>query len=255
MRIIEFLLCATCFLVFTGSGTAIAQDSYESDNNTEAVDPDLVREYYQNHDSTAVVSRAFNAQELERLRQDPELTYRYTQGSTSLWDAFWLWVSYQLSKLFQNSGGSGDWDQLILFVLFASALVYVITRLLKVNTFRILYRNKERKPIEAIVEHENIHEMDFEKLLGEATEAKDYRLAVRLCYLWSLKMLADSDHLHWEPGKTNRDYLRDLRASPLSAGFRQLSYYFEYAWYGNFSVTPELFNRVNGIFSEWKTRI
>lgn len=254
MKITDLRRCLF-FVLYLMAGVASGQDEYGEVYPVEADNSGLVRKYYHNYDSSVVESRSFEAEDLERLREDPEFRYSYTRASMSLWDAFWIWVSYQLRDLFHTDSTSGNWDQLLLFILFAAVLVYVIIRLLKVNTFRILYSDKKGKPIEAIVEEENIHEMDFEKLLKEATEAKNYRLAIRLFYLWSLKMLADANHVHWEPGKTNHDYLKELTASQLNGGFRQLSYYFEYAWYGNFSVSPDLFNRVHGIFSEWKTRI
>lgn len=251
MRISEPLFCLMFLFCIAGSGISVAQDA----TFEQAVKENLTRDYYRNYDSLAYESRSFNPEALERLRQDPELSYSYTQASMTLWDAFWRWVSNQLRGFFQTDGVSGKWDQLLLFVFFAAALVYVIIRLLKINTFRLIYKDKGRSPVEGVVEHEDIHEMDFEKLLNEATDAKNHRLAIRLYYLWALKMLADANHLHWEPGKTNDDYLRELRTSPLNGGFRQLSYYFEYTWYGNFSVTTELFARVNGIFTEWKTHI
>lgn len=251
MKITEQLFCIVFFFCLVGSGISVAQDAVFK----QAAKENLTRDYYRNYDSLAYESRAFNPDVLEKLRQDPELSYSYTQASTTLWDAFWRWVSNQLRGFFQTDGASGKWDQLLLFVLFVSALVYAIIRLLKIDTFRILYKEKGRHPIEGIIVHEDIHEMDFEKLLKEAADAKNYRLAIRLYYLWALKMLADGNHLHWEPGKTNHDYLLELRTSSLKGGFRQLSYYFEYTWYGNFSVTNELFARVNGIFTEWKTRI
>ncbi|HLT72438.1 MAG TPA: hypothetical protein VKZ75_07280, partial [Cyclobacteriaceae bacterium] len=171
MRTTELLLCLIFFLCLSGSEISIAQDVYEPDVSTQAAREDLVKGYYRNYDSLAFESRTFNPQTLEELRQNPELRYSYSQASMTLWDAFWRWVSSQLRGLFRTDGVSGNWDQLILFVLFASALIYTIIRLLKINTFRILYKNKRSSPIEGIVEHEDIHEMDFENLLKEATDA------------------------------------------------------------------------------------
>ncbi|HEX7014189.1 MAG TPA: DUF4129 domain-containing protein [Cyclobacteriaceae bacterium] len=211
--------------------------------------------YYRNYDSTAVETRRYSEEKLARLKEDPELSYGYTQAPMSLWDAFWRWVDYHLRDLFHEGGGSPEWDRLFLFVLFVSALVYAIIRLLKFNTFRIFYGEKDKKPLEHAVEQEDIHEMDFEALMREATGSGNYRLAVRLLYLWALKLLADANHVTWEPGKTNLDYLAELDRTELKSGFRQLSYYFEYAWYGNFSITPELYQRVSGLFNTWKTTL
>lgn len=211
--------------------------------------------YYQNYDSTAVEKRRYSEDKLNSLKEDPELSYGYTRAPMSLWDAFWRWVDYQLRQLFNQGGGSPEWDRLILFVLFAAALVYAIIRLLKFNSFKIFYGEKEKKPLEHAIEEEDIHEMDFETLMKEATTAGNYRLAIRLLYLWALKLLTDANHVTWEPGKTNHDYLAELRKSDLKNGFRQLSYYFEYAWYGNFSISPELYKKVSGLFNDWKTTL
>lgn len=237
---IGLFFCLTLSLPFRGS----AQDYFKSDVP-----------YYRNYDSTAVDIRRYSEDKIKGLKEDPELSYGYTQARMTLWDSFWLWVAYQLRELFRDRGGSPEWDRLILFILFAAALVYTIIRLLKLNSVKIFYGEKEKKPVDHIVVEEDIHEMDFETLMKEATNSGNYRLAVRLLYLWSLKMLTDANLVTWEPGKTNHDYLSELRRSDLKGGFRQLSYYFEYAWYGNFSITPELYQRVSGLFNTWKTTL
>lgn len=211
--------------------------------------------YYQHYDSTVVEVRRYSEEELARLREDPELSYGYTRAAMTLWDAFWMWVAYQLRDLFHEGGGSPEWDRLILFVLFATGLVYAIIRLLKFNSFRIFYGEKAKKPLEHAIEQEDIHEMDFETLMKEATGKGNYRLAIRLSYLWALKLLTDAHYVNWEPGKTNHDYLAELNRTDLKSGFRQLSYYFEYAWYGNFSVSPELYRKVSALFNDWKTTL
>src|SRR5690606_38638086 len=153
----------------------------------------------QRADSAVVELRRYSEDKLASLKEDPELSYGYTQARMTLWDAFWQWFWYQLRDLFQEGEGSPQWDQLILFVLFAAALVYAIIRLLKFNTLRIFYGEKDKKPLEHAIEEEDIHEMDFDTLMKEATAAGNYRLAVRLLYLWALKLLTDANHVNWEP--------------------------------------------------------
>lgn len=252
MRIIKFSFCAGLLLLVLAWLPVRGQDD-------EFIPPEdgsgSERAYYQNYDSTTVEPRRYSEDKLARLKEDPELSYGYTRARMTLWDAFWLWVDYQLRQMFNRSGVSPDWDRLILFVLFAAALVYTIIRLLKFNSLRIFYGEKEKKPLEHVVEEEDIHEMDFETLMKDATNSGNYRLAVRLLYLWALKLLTDANHVTWEPGKTNHDYLAELSRMDLKKGFRELSYYFEYAWYGNFSITPELYNKVSGLFNDWKTTL
>jgi len=102
---------------------------------------------------------------------------------------------------------------------------------------------------------ENIHEMDFDKLIEDALMKKDYRGGVRLVFLYSLKMLSDKNLIHWDQGKTNHDYLDELKQDELRGGFNDLNLYFEYAWYGNFTINAETFAHVQQIFSVWKANL
>lgn len=97
--------------------------------------------------------------------------------------------------------------------------------------------------------------MDFEKLIREALEKKEYRYGVRLTFLYALKLLSDKQHVDWRPGKTNHDYLEELNEGELKTGFNELSFYFDYAWYGEFAVNENLFQRVQVIFDNWRKHI
>ena len=97
--------------------------------------------------------------------------------------------------------------------------------------------------------------MYFDKLIADAVAKGDFRTGIRLLFLKSLKILADRNFIQWEHGKTNHDYLAELKKDDLKKGFNELNYYFEYAWYGNFSVNDETFKRVQQVFREWNDRI
>jgi hypothetical protein len=49
--------------------------------------------------------------------------------------------------------------------------------------------------------------------------------------------------------------VNELRVPELKEPFSQLSYYFDYAWYGNFDVNRDLFERVNNIFNHLKGKV
>jgi hypothetical protein len=49
--------------------------------------------------------------------------------------------------------------------------------------------------------------------------------------------------------------MTELTTPDLKAGFGTLNFFFDYAWYGNFVITREHYERVNGIFTHWKTNI
>jgi hypothetical protein len=127
-------------------------------------------------------------------------------------------------------------------------VVVLVMMLLKVNAFKVFYSGEGTSTLRYNTLDENIHEMDFDKLIEEAMSKKDYRLGIRLVFLYALKMLSDKNHIHWDQGKTNHDYLDELKLAELKEGFSDLNYYFEYAWYGNFNINAEMFHHVQDIF-------
>jgi hypothetical protein len=127
--------------------------------------------------------------------------------------------------------------------------------ILRVNAFQIFYSGQGATTMRHGVLDENIHEMDFDQLIREATAQNDYRKAIRLLFLHALKILSDKHLVHWEQGKTNHDYLKELNVDEVKTGFNQLNFYFEHAWYGNFAVSENTFVKVQDIFKDWRERL
>lgn len=74
----------------------------------------------------------------------------------------------------------------------------------------------------------------------------DYREAVRLLYLQTLKRLSDEKRIDWQPYKTPTQYINEVRI-PV---FRQLTNHFLRVRYGNFEATEELFNSMKSLQEE-----
>jgi len=204
-------------------------------------------------DSSVVDTRNFDAAKLEKLKADPDMDYGRSPAAINLWERFKIWLNNLLSRLL-IAVDNANWFNILLTILAITALVYVILRLLKVDAFTMFYSGK-KTPASFGVLDEDIHAMDFDKLIHEALTKKEFRLAIRLLFLQSLKLLADKHHILWQPGKTNHDYLEELTAQQLKTGFNELNFYFEYAWYGNFIISEALYQKVDSIFKEWKTNV
>ncbi len=95
---------------------------------------------------------------------------------------------------------------------------------------------------------ENIHESDLEAYLRQALEMKNYNLAIRLYYLAILKELSLKKAIQWKKNKTNRQYLAEMRQSPLSARFAEATRAFERAWYGGHPVDEHHFQKLEPQF-------
>lgn len=240
---------------------AVAQEN-------EAVEIDstwMEEEYYEDEvsqeddegvsDSLHVTKRSFDEEQYAELKNDPALQYKEAPTiAESLWDRFLLWLSELFESMF-SSAVHTNWGRVFSYILGVAVVVVIIMMILKVDAFKVFYSGQGASTMNYTVFDENIHEMDFEAEIQRAVNQKDYRRGVRLVFLYSLKMLSDKHLINWDQGKTNHDYVAELKTGELKTGLNELSYYFDYAWYGNFAVTSELFNKVNGIFHEWKGKL
>lgn len=207
------------------------------------------------NDSSNVVVRKADDATLAELDEDAELNYDTDSPAVwSVWDRFLSKLNDLINSLFYW-GDTTDWGQFAAFSFIVVVLCMVILRILKIDALKMFYGASKTNTTKYAVLEENIHEMDFDKLIQDALTKKEFRLAIRLIFLQSLKLLADRQHIYWEPGKTNHDYLREVTTPELKADFAKLNYYFEWAWYGNFNISQETFNHVKDLFNHWKIKI
>ena len=191
-------------------------------------------------------SRGIPMEVMEEYRNSGDFDYRFGYERTiGLWDQIKRWLVEQLSRLF----GSVEIDfpiDWLLYIFCAAMIIFAILKLMGVNISGLFRRDESAADIDMQpVLDQDIHEINFEEEIRQAQQAQDYRKAVRLLYIWTLKRLSDADMVHWHRGKTNADYQRELQESTLLTDFRSLSIYYEYAWYGEFPVDASLYDKVD----------
>nr|WP_262904575.1 DUF4129 domain-containing protein [Hymenobacter lucidus] len=192
---------------------------------------DLARRVLPADRTTRVPLRQPTAGQLREFREQHEFHYVEVKSEQSGWDLFMARLWHWLGELLQTRGGKVVWEYGI-YALLVVLLVFVVLKLMQVDITRALGRAPRRSPLLYDTAAEDIHALDFNALLGEAEAAGNYRLAVRLGYLFVLKQLTDQGLVQWQPDKTNHDYLRELSAGTLRPAFRELTQQFEYVWYG-----------------------
>lgn len=205
-------------------------------------------------DSSPVVKRSFSAEKIKTLKDDPDLNYKVapTVGE-SLWERFLLWLSQILDEIFRGAVNT-NWGRVTVYILGFALLIVLIMMMLKVNAFKVLYSGQGTTQKYQVLD-ENIHEMDFDQLIQDAITRQDYRKGIRLLFLYALKLLSDKHLIYWKSGKTNHEYVSELHKSELKSGFNELSFYFDYAWYGNFKISQETFQKVHETFADWKNKL
>lgn len=99
---------------------------------------------------------------------------------------------------------------------------------------------------------ENIHELNFDEIIRKSENQKDFRLAVRYQFLFILKKLADQKIINWNPEKTNKDYISELKSADSKSNFKEVVYIFENVWYGEFEVDEQRYHYFKQKFINFK---
>ncbi|WP_422008374.1 DUF4129 domain-containing protein [Roseivirga pacifica] len=200
------------------------------------------------------VIRSFDESQLNELRQDSNYQYELVKPEpenfiSRLWNRITNWFY----SLFSN-GTTGDVLEILFYVLLATAFIYFLIKVFGVEVSTIFKPAKKPTTLDYQVDEEAIHEIDFDKEIKTALQAGNYRFAIRLIYLLSLKRASDAGLVNLMQGKTNREYLYELSGKPIEAEFTELSYLFDYTWYGHFEANEKLANKaeehLNAMFKE-----
>ncbi|MFN8348046.1 MAG: DUF4129 domain-containing protein [Spirosomataceae bacterium] len=233
------------FLIFLPGGTLRSQENRAQSADTISVEAPL--------DQGAFQPRYPTADRLNDFRKDR--SYNYEQDAPPPQNPlarFWYWLQRLLVDFFKSNSYQNFWQ----YVILAGLGGLIVWLLYKAEFLGGLFGRKAKEdPLAYHRLTENIHELDFNRLIDEATEQHHYRLAIRLYYLKILKQLTDKQLIHWQPTKTNRMYVNELENVALKKDFEQLTSQFEYVWYGEFQVTTVEFNVLKEQFQFFSGKI
>ena len=203
-------------------------------------------------DSSQLQLRHFDPQKIRAYKQQPDFRYNQTLPvDSSLWDKFWAWFWRQFRGL-ATANYSASMFRYIIIAVFIALIVFVVIKFTGVD-FK-LFSGKSKTIIVPYTESsDNIHEIDFKTEIDKAIMSANYRLAVRLMYLRSLKKLNNNNLINWQPEKTNQTYIKEIADPHKREQFSLLTTQFEYIWYGEFFIDKENFNQVKSNYDQFNT--
>lgn len=242
-RINVFLLVFVCYL----PALASPRPANESPDSVSRIVPDTL----------TLQSRSFEINKLNEFKADPDYLYSRPRQGMTFWQRFLLWVAMLLARfaMFTANTILGRIIVWIFYGLCACLILYVILRLLNLDVRDLFYKSAKSSRINFKIAEEDIHGLDFDKLIQDAVQRHQLRDAVRLVFLFSLKKLSDAGLIQWMPGKTNDEYLHELDQHPTRARLQELRYYFDYAWYGHFEINDRTFEQVQQVFRQFNDRL
>jgi hypothetical protein len=150
-----------------------------------------------------------------------------------------------------------SWFKTLFWMLLIGGFVALLIWFLATSNIS-LFRKKSKAALEQNnVEEaiENIFETDFEKEIQKAIDVANYRMAIRLMYLRTLRDLSLHNLINYTHEKTNSDYLFQLTGSPHYKSFFRLTRDFEYTWYGHFPLSQEGFAVMQNDFNNFKNQL
>ena len=149
------------------------------------------------------------------------------------------------------SGSSAVFVKWLLYLIGITVVCILIYQLIIKNGFK--KGEKLSKPIQEDGETLNPHEKPLDALeeeLARHLKNNDFRAAVRVQYLITLKNLVEKELIKWQNEKTNYHYQRELSGNKVHADFRYVISVFERVWYGLYYINSEEYQQVANRFEK-----
>jgi len=196
--------------------------------------------------------------DLNKKYSGEEFNYEIKTGeSQNLIARFLSWLSRGLNDIFgvNISPEAFKFLQYLIYFLMGGLVIYLIIRLLVNEKFNTIFTKKARSIIDIDLAEQHIESLDLDTLLQGALEDKNYRLAIRYHYLRVLKRLSQANIIEWHFDKTNSDYQNEITKPNLKSGFKEVSYLYDYIWYGEQSIDENSYETANSSFQSLNNSI
>lgn len=180
---------------------------------------------------------------LARWQTDPSYNYNRELQTPEV-DLFeWMYMQFHrlLDKIF-GSKFAEDYSEVILIALFVVLALLILWFLYKKRP--ALFMRTGGKALAYTVQEDTIYGVDFQAEINVALGKQNYKEAVRLLYLQTLKSLSDKEIIDWQFYKTPTQYTYEVKSDQLREPFRNLTNRFLRVRYGNFEASEALFNQM-----------
>lgn len=204
--------------------------------------------------------------QIAQWQAQPDFDYNRELVEGGMTFTEWLWMKFRelINEIFGDTM-VGDYKWWLLSVAILAIVGFAIWYVR--HYYPDLFRRKNDEEQKYGDTEDTIYGVDFDTAISQAVGREDYREAIRLVYLRTLKALSDTHQIDWQLFKTPSQYVRELSAacSPSSgaaaatpantaaatpAAFRMLTAHFLRVRYGNFPATHALYDDVEKLGKE-----
>lgn len=128
---------------------------------------------------------------------------------------------------------------IVLGVMAVALLAWLVWR----RRNAVFVSEEQAAPLDYAPGEDTIYGVDFEGDIAQMTARGNWRQAVRLVYLYTLKLLSDAGRIDWQPSKTPALYAAEVG----DAAFTAMSNQFVRVRYGNFAADEQLYQEMEGL--------
>lgn len=245
-------------LIFLSFQSVYAQNDPSETVVEEYVGDSLITEHYKNmyRADSVLIKNLVSENEVypKKFKENIQSRYKgkeFDYSTSKPRESFGEKLMRKIAQILQSIFGDTVFTKSanvtgVLVRLFAIVLIgfllYFIVKFIIGKNGNFIFGKKNKKTIIKDEElHENIHEINFSESIAKFERAGDYRSSVRYQFLFLLKKLSDKKLINWNPEKTNKDYVAELKAPHLKKEFSNLSYIFDYVWYGEFNIEEQAY--------------
>ena len=199
--------------------------------------------------------RHFSKSEIASYKKQSAFKYRDDgPAENGLMYLISYYIRHFLDRVFSSRVGDTSIFTILLYGLMIFGVIMIILQFFKLSPQRLLSRSSHVLTVDSI-DGDNIHEIDFDKLIQQSADQHNYRLAVRFWYLKMLKIMSDARLIDWQISKTNYDYYYELKQQAQRNEFLSLTRTFENSWYGNHNLSIERYKEASESFRIFFTTI
>lgn len=224
-----------CCSMFLSSTTCFAQDDTNEQTKNEQLVP-----------------RHFSEEAIQEYKEDSDFNYNREVNTETY--TIWDYINEWLRKIFGGKDGETTF-KVILYGIAGIAIIFLIFQLLGISPRQVFYGNRKKATVKASVKENDIHEIDFHKEIQQAEKGENWQEAIRLNYLYSLKLLSDRDLIIWRLDKTNHEYEYEIKQAAVKNSFQQLTEVYEWVCYGDFKIEANNYTAFKGQFDQFNQQI
>jgi len=207
------------------------------------------------YDKDPIKVKQLSDDDLQVYRDNPDFNYEIIKAERTWWDDFKSWLGNLFLQFFEWLFGGEKavgyfavFLRIIPYILLGVLVFILIKFFLNVNANRLQQAKNDKAYVSLSEEEHIIKNENIQELIRKALANKDYRLAVRYYYLYTLQLMTAQELIDWQLQKTNDDYIQELESTTLKGPFETITRLYDYIWYGNFELNEVKYLKAENAF-------